>query len=174
MEKKSGQSNQNVKSISICARYRLLVKGTCQSSLVLKKRGLEQDRARLARNQPFGTRACRWSSPAHKAWHLRQQEPQGTWKTGGARNQPLGCWKATNLHTFKEVQDMTEDSPKIPSALQACPKIVKTKTHSSWAPVAHACNPSYSGADQDCGLKPAHAKSLQDPISKNPSQKKGW
>jgi hypothetical protein len=33
-------------------------------------------------------------------------------------------------------------------------------------------NPSYSGGrDQDCGLKPAWANSLQDPISKNPSQK---
>jgi hypothetical protein len=34
------------------------------------------------------------------------------------------------------------------------------------APVAHACNPSYSsGRDQeDCGLKPAQANSLQDPI----------
>jgi hypothetical protein len=34
--------------------------------------------------------------------------------------------------------------------------------------VAHACRPSYSeGRDQeDCGLKPAQANSLQDPISK--------
>jgi hypothetical protein len=35
-----------------------------------------------------------------------------------------------------------------------------------------ACNPSYSGGrDQDCGLKPAQANSLRDPISKNPLQK---
>jgi hypothetical protein len=39
--------------------------------------------------------------------------------------------------------------------------------------VAHACNPSYSeGRDQkDCGSKPAWSNSLQDPISKNASQK---
>jgi hypothetical protein len=39
--------------------------------------------------------------------------------------------------------------------------------------VVHACNPSYSGGrdQEDCGLKPARANSLQDPILKNPSQK---
>jgi hypothetical protein len=36
-------------------------------------------------------------------------------------------------------------------------------------PVAHACNPSYSGGrDQDYGSKPAQASSLRDPISKIP------
>jgi hypothetical protein len=41
---------------------------------------------------------------------------------------------------------------------------------------SHTCNPSYSvGSDQeDCGSKPAWANSSQDPISKNPAQKKGW
>jgi hypothetical protein len=41
--------------------------------------------------------------------------------------------------------------------------------------VAHACNPSYSrGRDQeDCGSKPAWAKSSSNPISKkNPSQER--
>jgi hypothetical protein len=39
--------------------------------------------------------------------------------------------------------------------------------------VAHTCNPSYSGGrdQQDRGSKPDQAKSFQDPISKNPSQK---
>jgi hypothetical protein len=47
------------------------------------------------------------------------------------------------------------------------------KDESSWAPVAHACNISYSGdGDQkDHGLKPAQANSSQDPISKNPITK---
>jgi hypothetical protein len=42
----------------------------------------------------------------------------------------------------------------------------------SRAPVAHACNPSYSrGRDQeDHSSKPAQVKSSQEPISKNPSQ----
>jgi hypothetical protein len=42
--------------------------------------------------------------------------------------------------------------------------------------VAHACNPSYSGGrdQEDPGLKPGQANSSRDPISKNPSQKKGW
>jgi hypothetical protein len=40
--------------------------------------------------------------------------------------------------------------------------------------VVHTCNPNYSGGEdqEDCGSKPAQANSVQDPISKNPSQKK--
>jgi hypothetical protein len=40
-------------------------------------------------------------------------------------------------------------------------------------PVAHSCNPSYSGGrDQvDYSLKPAQANSLKDPISKIPNKK---
>jgi hypothetical protein len=40
--------------------------------------------------------------------------------------------------------------------------------------VAHAYNPSFSGGrdQEDCGSKPAWANSSQDPISKNPSQKR--
>jgi hypothetical protein len=39
---------------------------------------------------------------------------------------------------------------------------------SSWAPVAHTCNPSSSGGrdQEDCGSKPALANSLRDSISK--------
>jgi hypothetical protein len=46
-------------------------------------------------------------------------------------------------------------------------------TNLCWAPVAHACNPSYSGGrDQEDGsLKPAQANSSQDPILKNKKQK---
>jgi hypothetical protein len=45
----------------------------------------------------------------------------------------------------------------------------------SWAPVAYACNSSYSGGgdEEDHGWKPAQAISSQD--SKNPITKKmGW
>jgi hypothetical protein len=40
--------------------------------------------------------------------------------------------------------------------------------------VAQTCNPSYSGGrdQEDCSLKLAWANSSQDPISKNPSQKR--
>jgi hypothetical protein len=40
--------------------------------------------------------------------------------------------------------------------------------------MAHACNPSYSGGrdQEDHSLKPAQANSAQEPISKNPSQKR--
>jgi hypothetical protein len=44
-------------------------------------------------------------------------------------------------------------------------------------PVAHACNPSYSGGrdQEDCGSKPGKTNNLQDPISKKKSiTKKGW
>jgi hypothetical protein len=43
------------------------------------------------------------------------------------------------------------------------------------APVAHACNPSYSGGrDQEhLGLKPGWANSSPDPILKMPITKKG-
>jgi hypothetical protein len=39
------------------------------------------------------------------------------------------------------------------------------------APGAHAFNPSYSGSrdQEDHSLKPAHANSSRDPISKKPS-----
>jgi hypothetical protein len=39
-------------------------------------------------------------------------------------------------------------------------------------PVAHSCNPSYSGGrdQEDRGSKPVQANSSQDPISKTPSQ----
>jgi hypothetical protein len=54
-----------------------------------------------------------------------------------------------------------------------------TKIHTAkvdnLAPVAHACNPSYSGdRDQDCDLKPARVNSSWDPSSKKkkPSQKR--
>jgi hypothetical protein len=45
-----------------------------------------------------------------------------------------------------------------------------------WAPVAHACNPSYSGGRdlEDRGSNPAWANSSQDPISKTPFTIKGW
>jgi hypothetical protein len=44
----------------------------------------------------------------------------------------------------------------------------------SQVPVAHACNPSYSGGrdQEDCSSKPAQANSSQDPISKIPNTKK--
>jgi hypothetical protein len=45
----------------------------------------------------------------------------------------------------------------------------------SWVPLAHACNPSYSGGrdQEDRGSKPAWTNSLQDPISKKPFTIKG-
>jgi hypothetical protein len=48
-----------------------------------------------------------------------------------------------------------------------------SKNYSSWAPVVHTYNPSYSGGryQEDHSLKPAQANSLWDPILKNPSQK---
>jgi hypothetical protein len=46
----------------------------------------------------------------------------------------------------------------------------------SWALVAYACNPSYSGGrdQEDCSLKPGWANSSRDPISKKPITKKYW
>jgi hypothetical protein len=48
------------------------------------------------------------------------------------------------------------------------------KMDHSRVPVAHACNPSYSGSgdQEDHGSKPAQANSSQDPISKKPITKK--
>jgi hypothetical protein len=44
----------------------------------------------------------------------------------------------------------------------------------NWAPVAHACNPCYSGGrdQEDCSLKPAQGNSSRDFISKIPTTKK--
>jgi hypothetical protein len=46
------------------------------------------------------------------------------------------------------------------------------KEVSGWAPVAHVCNPSYSGSrdQKGHGSKPAQA----DPNLKKPITKKGW
>jgi hypothetical protein len=43
-----------------------------------------------------------------------------------------------------------------------------------WVPVAHICNPSYSGGSdqEDCDSKPAQANSSQDPNSKKPIMKR--
>jgi hypothetical protein len=52
---------------------------------------------------------------------------------------------------------------------------LKKKLQRSWAPVAHTCNPSYSGDrdQEDCGLKPVRANSLRKPVSKKPVTEKG-
>jgi hypothetical protein len=52
---------------------------------------------------------------------------------------------------------------------------MRLKVLAGQVPVAHACNPSYSGGrdQEDLGLKPAWANSSQDLISKNPSKKSG-
>jgi hypothetical protein len=41
-------------------------------------------------------------------------------------------------------------------------------------PVAHTCNPSYSGGrnQEDLGSKPGWVNNSRDPISKKPSQKR--
>jgi hypothetical protein len=52
---------------------------------------------------------------------------------------------------------------------------MKEQNHQpGWAPVAHACNPSYSGARdlEDHSLKPVWANSSRDPISKKITIKK--
>jgi hypothetical protein len=48
------------------------------------------------------------------------------------------------------------------------------KSQPCWAPVAHACNPSYSGGtdQEDRGSKPVQANSSQDPILKKTHHKK--
>jgi hypothetical protein len=45
----------------------------------------------------------------------------------------------------------------------------------SWVPVAHTCNPGYSGDrdQEDHSSKPAQANSPRDPISKKNYHKKG-
>jgi hypothetical protein len=52
-------------------------------------------------------------------------------------------------------------------------RIYWLKKKECWAPVAHACNPSYSGGrdQKNRSLKPAWVNSSRDPISRNPSQK---
>jgi hypothetical protein len=51
---------------------------------------------------------------------------------------------------------------------------IKFNKQYSGAPVAHACNPSYSGGrnQEDCSLKPAQQSSASKTLSrKNPSRK---
>jgi hypothetical protein len=51
----------------------------------------------------------------------------------------------------------------------------KSEVDISWAPGAHACNPSYSGVrnQEDHGLKPAQGNSSQETISKKTLHEKG-
>jgi hypothetical protein len=54
--------------------------------------------------------------------------------------------------------------------------VVQLRWYEAQVPVAHLCNPSYSGGrdQEDWGSKPTQANSLWDPILKNSSQKRGW
>jgi hypothetical protein len=58
---------------------------------------------------------------------------------------------------------------------QCLQSVTYTIILSSWVPMAHACNPSYSGGrdQEDYGSKPAWATRSQDPILKKPITKKG-
>jgi hypothetical protein len=60
---------------------------------------------------------------------------------------------------------------------KGCPgkgEVLGKNSDLGWVPVAHICNPSYSGGrdQEDGGLKPALANSSQDPVSKYLSQKR--
>jgi hypothetical protein len=50
---------------------------------------------------------------------------------------------------------------------------VQTETSNSQAPVAHTCNPSYSGGrdQENQGSKPAQSNISQDPTLKKPNTK---
>jgi hypothetical protein len=54
--------------------------------------------------------------------------------------------------------------------------LFKTKINLDWAPVAHACNPSYLGGrdQEDQGWNWPWANSLQDPILKKTITTKVW
>jgi hypothetical protein len=59
--------------------------------------------------------------------------------------------------------------------LSSFPETAK-KGVTCWVPMAYGYNPSYSGGrdQEDHGLKPAWANSLQDPVSKILITKMGW
>jgi hypothetical protein len=52
----------------------------------------------------------------------------------------------------------------------------KEEKKRSWAPVAHACNSSYSGGrdQEDHSLKPAQGNSSRDPTLGKKNHKKSW
>jgi hypothetical protein len=72
------------------------------------------------------------------------------------------------------VRRLSQEDGEFEASLGYIEKLCFKNSHNlSWVPVAHTCNPSYSGSrdQEDCGSKPVQAKSSQDHISKNPSQK---
>jgi hypothetical protein len=68
------------------------------------------------------------------------------------------------------VAQVVEHLPSKCKALRTNPNTTKINKniHPCQAPVAHACNPSYSGGrdQEDLGSKSAQANSSQDPFSK--------
>jgi hypothetical protein len=78
-------------------------------------------------------------------------------------------------HSTQSVSETIQITSTPSRHLQTDPQAQTEVPEVSWAPVAHACNHSYSeGRDQeDGGSKPAWANSLQDPILKNHNTKKG-
>jgi hypothetical protein len=76
--------------------------------------------------------------------------------------------KVTLLHKFFRITVLNErrNLKRLP------PLSIKNQ---SWALVAQAYDPSYSGSrdQEDHGLKPAWANSSKDPISKKPTTEKG-
>jgi hypothetical protein len=73
---------------------------------------------------------------------------------------------------------VTKHLPGKLKALSSNPSTIKKKREKienkpSQAPMAHTCNPSYSGGRDkvDHGSKPAWGNSSQDPILKKPNKK---
>jgi hypothetical protein len=112
---------------------------------------------------------------SRRAW-LNKAVPAGskTWTDSEDKtNDLLTGW----VWSIKERNDV-KDNPKILGALDTIEKkifcqICFQETATCRVPVAHTCNPSYSGGrdQEDRGLKPPWANSSWNPISKNPSQK---
>jgi hypothetical protein len=113
----------------------------------------------------------RWKLVKHKATHYR-------------RDIFWDFIRATiTLHQtgVQSCQICTQDSPQdhlvfSPTfeAVQRQDAYPRQDWQLGWVPIAHTCNPSYSGGreQEDHGLKPTQAKSLRDPVSKIPNTKK--
>jgi hypothetical protein len=109
--------------------------------------------------------------PARQSALEFEQKPVGLFRV---RTQGLGLSPASHWHDMGALSHLPKMG--VIRLQNTGSSILFLKIYISQAPVAHGCNPSYSGGrdQKDHGSKPAWANSSRDPISKIFKTKWEW